>query len=276
MVITAILAILFALTTAVAAIEFPDLPTNLGCGVHFPLNNYTRHMIATNRNVTDEFTTNSADILGWEAYGGPNKWPRNFAKDGGYHSIIPYCYLDDLTRRILNPNVFSATQAWVKAMGGDVSQQTGHGVAFWEIFDDNSMEPLYCHTPGTKDWNTMLPYGTVSITVNENMGASVQATIGKQEYGRVAYMNFMQLGPRASVATITHEFGHIMGMNYCRVSRRLHLTLKTGMAHEHQRGDRDDHVKYNCEMVPHFVVALYAAKNMYGPNFSKDMLCDNT
>jgi hypothetical protein len=115
-------------------------------------------MIATNRNVTDEFTTNSADILGWEAYGGPNKWPRNFAKDGGYRSIIPYCYLDNLTRRILNPNVFSATQAWVKAMGGNVSQQTGHGVAFWEIFDDNSMEPLYCHTPGTKDWNIMLPY----------------------------------------------------------------------------------------------------------------------
>jgi hypothetical protein len=46
------------------------------------------------------------------------------------------------------------------------------------------------------------------------MGASAQVTIGKQEYGRVAYMNFMQLGPRASVATITHEFGHIMGMNY--------------------------------------------------------------
>lgn len=55
---------------------------------------------------------------------------------------------------------------WAKAMGGDMSQATGHGVDFWELFD-NDLMPMHCHNPGTKHWNDKLPMSTVCVTVDQ-------------------------------------------------------------------------------------------------------------
>jgi hypothetical protein len=207
-----ILSLLLLILHYVIAFDPTQLPANLGCGVTFPVNNYTRHMLASNTTAPNDISTASVNILGYEAYSGPVKWPHNYAKDGGYHSFIPYCYLDVSHRTIISTKFISATRKWAKTMDGDMSQTTGQGVDFWELFD-NDMVPMYCHTPGNKHWNDKLPLSTVCVTFDGKLGGSAQATIGKQDHlpGRVTYMSFIQLGPRASVPTIMHELGHVMG-----------------------------------------------------------------
>ena len=74
------------------------------------------------------------------------------------------------------------------------------------------MQPYYCYLAGTKQWNPELPLATVAIQVRNELGASAQATVGKQHNPRnEPFMNIMELGPEVSVVTIMHEFGHIMG-----------------------------------------------------------------
>jgi hypothetical protein len=111
-------------------------------------------------------------------------------------------------------------------------------------------------------------------------------------------MNFMQLGPQASVPTIMHELGHVMGTSMLSkfssfedTFTGLHADPRTiGMSHEHQRVDRDEHALFQCQNIPGqnmpgqnmpgqnipgYFTALYAARNTYGNAFTSSMLCDN-
>jgi len=101
-------------------------------------------------------------------------------------------------------------------MGSDPSKETGHGVSFWELFEEDWLNgrhiPLYCHTPGTTNWTTKLPVDTAAVSVDDNMGMSGMATLGFQEDDMVEYMNYVRLGPKAPLEVIMHELGHTMGM----------------------------------------------------------------
>jgi hypothetical protein len=45
--------------------------------------------------------------------------------------------------------------------------------------------------------------------------------------------------------------------------------------HGHQRGDRDEHVRYWCDRIPGFDSALEAARRDFGRQFTKEALCSD-
>jgi len=68
-ILLSLLVLLLVLLNLATAFDSSTLSPNLGCGIHFPLNNYTRYALLS----TPEMHTASSYVLGYEAYSGPQK-----------------------------------------------------------------------------------------------------------------------------------------------------------------------------------------------------------
>lgn len=132
--------LLFLLLTFLAAPSLCDSRTPPLCGNPFPLTSTNLDIFEglANGSITPE--QGSADLLSSQNYGGPREWPRNKQN----LVVIQYCYEFPDTRNRLQ-YLFSefGVGEWMKALGGEASSATGHGLVIEETVDEEG-HPFYC------------------------------------------------------------------------------------------------------------------------------------
>lgn len=210
-----------ALVISPVAANITELPDDLPCGVAFSVRNSTRNLLAALRDPTiDPGALGAADVFGSNAGPGPKPWLRG----SNLLVTIPYCYREPYERASLAWRVEEAIKIWENALGGQASKDTGHAVVFKETTDQG--RPLYCYDLGASNrfkWNDDIPYETVSVEAVSSPVFIASATIGflSDPQQPEPWEMFMRVGHFASSVDVAHELGHVLGM-----------------AHEHQRLDR--------------------------------------
>ncbi|KAJ4344621.1 uncharacterized protein N0V89_012365 [Didymosphaeria variabile] len=175
-------------------------------------------------------------------------------------TIIPYCFVDKRSYDKLNCKVRAAVRLWSDALGdfrdGIWGPENKHSLAFLpppNLPRSQNFNPYCCnyYTYGGEgmkldrmtelkcDWNTN-DYPTDTLTIHwlddvKGEGGAI-ATLGYYHdvpgEESVPGRHDIVISESANTHTIAHELGHVLGM-----------------AHEHQRWDRDDYVYFRCENV---------------------------
>ncbi|KAI4614609.1 uncharacterized protein J4E87_009409 [Alternaria ethzedia] len=165
----------------------------------------------------------------------PLKWPRNSENI----AVIPYCYFDEKEREAMHEVIEAAIQSWMTYLGNP-GKESGHAISFEEWVDSEG-KPVICYKKSETDffhWNPDLPHETLTIQVGKgetgwtaNAGLAVDQKspwrnqLNGPESGRLVNVEWAAM----------HELGHVMGM-----------------AHEHQRSDRDDYIVVKPEKIGDF------------------------
>lgn len=203
----------------IAVFAFNSLALDLPCGIPFGLRNSTLQSLqAIQEGSIDPGAFGTATLF-WTKYG-PKPWPR-----GSDNKItIPYCYKDANSRSRLLGTIEFAAAKWKEALGGVASKRAGHGIVFKEAVENGV--PLYCFSPRASNghnWNDKIPFETVYLDWSDQR-SGVGATVGliEDEEDPEPWPMGLLAGPGAAPIDYVHELGHILGM-----------------AHEHQRADRE-------------------------------------
>jgi hypothetical protein len=213
----------------VASATFP-------CGVGLPSLSVNETSVSPDLGAADSL----ADGTMWDK---PLIWPRI----GSYH-IVYYCYDDVQTYNALREPVSAAIKTWEKALGPP-NARNGHSVMF-KMATNRRGRPYFCqHRPGR--WNKNVLPNTLAIQDKRGVQAHCKATYGGswRPQSKVKGWKFkMEVGWDYTVNFLVHEFGHVLGM-----------------AHEHQRPDRDKYIKFNCKNLWGFKEALDQAQSTQIP-----------
>ncbi|KAH4107762.1 hypothetical protein HBI80_129040 [Parastagonospora nodorum] len=204
--------------------------------------------------------------LGWATpIGGPNHaiqaWPTN--KDNLVY--IPFCYLFDYVKQKNAPVFERAWDLWFRKIG-KASKVAGHRLAGFEEMKDANGNSRFCYSSFENDvWNPDVPedalvidWDILSATSWSFCGYTPKNMLDKR--GRHQMVIGWEYTPHYErfkvVPTIAHEMGHIFGL-----------------AHEHQRADRDLYVKYQCENLYGYQIAKSQLPSQ--PGVTMDMLCND-
>ncbi|KAF2650338.1 hypothetical protein K491DRAFT_564469, partial [Lophiostoma macrostomum CBS 122681] len=150
-----------------------------------------------------------------------NTAPRPWGRNSRNEVVVPFCYLDEETRKSVRDDIILAHNHWLRSLGGTASKDSGHGIKFWEAVNKKG-DPEYCTLGPGKSWNDNVAINTVVIR-------------------------------------------HLANTNK--------LSAPIGMAHEHQRPDRDDYVRYICKELKDFDAAFERAKRA-DSRMTEDALCN--
>lgn len=159
--------------------------------------------------------TGAATLWGHGDFG-PKKWQDVYIQG---LTVIPYCYPDEEGRKVLEDKVETAMKLWYTALGGGPSKEAGHKIYFHEWTDPGwfgSRKVRYCFDPYSRiaeGWNAKVPYKTLSIFTDPNQSESGTASMGMGHQPGYPWDLMMWLAEDATVATIAHELGHVMGQS---------------------------------------------------------------
>ncbi|KAF1955958.1 hypothetical protein CC80DRAFT_594118 [Byssothecium circinans] len=235
------LSLIFLLSTLMALVHAnTPLPEKIPCGISFPASKDRLSIWEglVNGTITDR-QKGSADLFGQN--GGPKPWPRNSRNK----VVIKYCYEFQSTKQKLeNALEMEGFSVWRQALGGGPSASSHYGVEFSETKDSNG--------------NDAVPKDALAIIVDYTPGASGSATIG-YVYDNANPEVCIHINDREHrlPQAIAHELGHVLGM-----------------AHEHQRPDRDYWLKYRCHMLWDFKKKIDELRR-YIPEPTYADLCDD-
>lgn len=158
----------------------------------------------------------AATLWGHDNEGGPRKWEDLYVKG---LTVIPYCF-PNAAHRVANVNrAEAAIKLWMTALGGKASKSTGHKILFFEWTDSSwlgSSQPLYCidvNSPVESKWNLKVPYKTVAIWIDSKKSGknSGNATVGMSANPGKPWDLNLWMSDDASITTVAHELGHVMG-----------------------------------------------------------------
>jgi len=146
-----------------------------------------------------------------EGGGGPKKWTELYIKG---ITLIPYCFPTEEHRKANSEKLEAAIKLWMTALGGGPSPGTNHNIIFSE-YVDFSQNPRYCidvNSPAESKWNMAVPYKTVAIWKDDGVGkAAAASTVGMGDTPGKPWDLNMWIDVEASVTTVAHELGHVMG-----------------------------------------------------------------
>jgi hypothetical protein len=210
--------------------------------------------------------------------------------DDGYLRTIPYCFVDRRTYEKVGDagglcRINAALNIWAEALNGGADAISGHALGFRtpthpEDFCCTSYRYGAEGQPRTAtdfqcDWDhAKWPSDTLAVHWVDEAKAAGTVASASTGYWKAADVDqypgrhFMRVGDDASPADIAHEFGHGASPHPPpTISHAAPLTpVVLGMAHEHQRWDRDDHVEFRCAnlvgMTDVYIPRVRAAERM--------------
>ncbi|KAF2451613.1 zincin [Karstenula rhodostoma CBS 690.94] len=240
----------------VAAASFSDTRAPPFCGNPFPLTSENLDFFEGLANGSIDAAQGSSDLLNKQNYGGPRPWPRNSENK----VVIQYCFqTPDVRDKIGQQFREFGIDEWMRALGGAASSATGHGLVFEETLDVNG-RPFSCKYPDGS-WNQKVDKNAVMIGWSYSKHFAGGATVGFVGFVSgdppVPGIHGIIFGHTWINPTLVHELGHVLGM-----------------AHEHQRKDRDGSVAYRCHNVQGFYTKFekFKASN---PDAKWSDLCDD-
>jgi hypothetical protein len=132
--------------------------SHLPCGVPFALTdeNLFKYSALINSTISDlargntsDHVRRSADLFGQASnlFTGCHPWPRQEKtnKHPNRLVVIWYCYANYETSQRFRKDLDQAIGAWMTALGGEASKESGHGLEFREI---GGSKPEYCYEDG--------------------------------------------------------------------------------------------------------------------------------
>ncbi|KAF2995494.1 hypothetical protein E8E13_000056 [Curvularia kusanoi] len=196
-------------------------------------------------------------------------WPAILHKNGRRVRPIRYCYTDKATRDLLDCRYVrqAAMRWWIKLHTQGFKDTNIISFNEAQVIDPNTggRTPHYC-LDDQGQWNYQyVPDDTLWIYYDPNVMGGHTTPGYRNGWG--PGQNKMVLNPGGNnpgedyVAIVVHEFGHAFGM-----------------LHEHQRADRDDHIRLKCSNIWNYDSVVAQAKEEYplnDVNFLKYHLCDD-
>ncbi|OAG11197.1 uncharacterized protein CC84DRAFT_1210870 [Paraphaeosphaeria sporulosa] len=187
--------------------------------------------------------------------------------DTGYLRTIPYCFVDQRSYEKIGDTggfckIRGALGVWAEALNGGADAISGHALGFrFPAKDEGFCCTNYRYGAENQpradsdfqcDWDhDKWPSDTLAVHWVDEVksgGIAASATIGYVRTGdpyERPGRHWIRVSDGASPGDIAHEVGHAVGM-----------------AHEHQRWDRDDHVEFRCanlvgmsDIINHYRVA---------------------
>ncbi|KAI4948046.1 hypothetical protein J4E91_006039 [Alternaria rosae] len=197
-------------------------------------------------------------------FGGPAgkaqlKWPRNSENI----AIVPYCYYNEHDRDAAHEVIEAAINKWMSYIGPP-GKESGHAINFEELLDKG--QPVYCYEPNPNDsdpdfpwfYNKHLTNEIVTIMVNKG-AAGWGAGVGLRADQSHPWGNMFYVPDTGELVNVEwaamHELGHVMGM-----------------AHEHQRADRDDYIVVKPELLDDFE-QCYERAHAKNARVTKENVC---
>ncbi|KAH7398654.1 hypothetical protein DE146DRAFT_755650 [Phaeosphaeria sp. MPI-PUGE-AT-0046c] len=188
--------------------------------------------------ITNDTSTPSQGYFGpWFGTDKSGLWPSN---SDGIHEI-PYCYLNQKSFDKLSTQVNIGWAIWFSSIGSP-SAASGHSLDFKRVNVPGGANPWCRDEAG--NWNTDIPKHALVVYLDDDeqaLGGTTTVGYTPDEKNSDAGRHWMRMGT-ATDWDYAHELGHAFGL-----------------LHEHQRPDRDEHVKYNCKMLFGYNDALLRA-----------------
>ncbi|USP73692.1 zincin [Curvularia clavata] len=248
----ALFLVCLAAFTIASVIQEPPPKFGPFCGTPSPVyNNGTKatnwgDYIAEIETLNEDGSTDT-----WGAYGGPIPWPRT----SEHEVVIPYCFTQAWDRRHIRNVVATGMAKWVEYLGGPASQTSGHAISFRERADAQG-NPMYCAPPDNRDgWTAGMPKDTVAFEYTEDQ--SWGGSVGLTRNGRF-WQQLVHIADGYTLLGAMHELGHVLGM-----------------AHEHNRSDRDIYIQVNHKHLADWDKCWRRAHQHGGPYITPDNLCQS-
>ncbi|KAJ8117232.1 hypothetical protein OPT61_g1526 [Boeremia exigua] len=222
----------------------------------FPLDgSWVTETNLSNAEISDRFTdehnegTGSAHI--WGNPGGPVPWER----DDSNLFTIHYCFMRDYDREYIRGTLEAAIREWWYWVG-QAGPASGHGVVLKETVDQYG-NPEYCMDGTQEDkWNKKVPYDTLPIQYTSEQQGSCSSTIGLQRTSPPTHWNMrLSIDAPHLFQDTMHVLGHVFGM-----------------AHEHQRIDRDKYIQVRYRNLRDHRSCFQKAQ-IKEPSITEDQLC---
>lgn len=169
-------------------------------------------------------------------------WPRGHDEGRKNLVVIEYCWIDEAAKNKAEGTFLAAVKIWEDALGAP-SRDNKHGLTFKDVKE-------YCMVGDKKNpnvWHDILRLSISDIPDGFEVGTSMTTLGYRATEPHHAWPNRMYIGhfdpdPNKWASVLTHEIGHVFGFH-----------------HEHQRSNRDRHVRFQCEKLPGYEQAKQKA-----------------